>query len=874
MRVRHPALAQICFFTLVVLMLTALLPGGAAATEAPPATDLTYLQTNGPSSPIAQGDWYTSTANGVGPGYHYYDITIPCGWPTTTPVYVDLFSPEMVVDAIGDEVRVVPILPGYVESIADANNTVFELYGPGTTITLPNQPGPGAAGSVAAHTYAPLPTGETWRRFATINPATCGTYVLRAETQGDDENAWRVRVGTDNDSDPTNAPPPNYDNPDGLPGTNDEIQIGVRAGSYQNDAAPGTVDCLTLYEYVAPGQTSVTFHNFDMDNLGQVRYYAPSDAYDPANPAAGGVGGTISRSADTAGGNQGWNNGGTDILRVGDTITNPASGWWKIVTCINGNNQYIQEGQTAADAYYEQPPVPVMTVAKDDGVTLTAPGDQLTYTINYANTSNATANPGSATSVVLNDTIPPNTAYVSCTIAPADGTCSYDPAARVVTYTLSHTILPGAKGSVQVTVQVDAGVANGAPVVNNVTLDYKDSMGNLFPREKATDTDTVQLTPALPVMTVAKSDGVTVTAPGNSLTYMIDYANTSGAVATNAVLKDTIPANTTYVSCAFVAPATGVALCSQAGGVVTFALAGDVAPGTGGQVKVTVTVNAGAVGTVDNTVALDYMDSLSNPRPTRHASDQDLIASPDLRLTKDASSITIRPGELITYTLTYLNDSDVTATGVVIAETVPVGTHAVAAGGTPGWSCPDNSAAGTSCTLSLGTVIGRATGSVTFIVRVDRPLVGGLTQIDNTARISDDGTHGPDPTPANNAAATRRPPTAITLQGFTISATPTGMLLKWTTGIELNSLGFQLYRSASASRSDAVLVTPQLILARGGVMGGANYSFLDTSAANGVSYSYWLVERQNGGGSSEFGPVRPASLSNGTNKIFLPLVLR
>ena len=1126
MRAYTLVLGRVCsFFTLVVFLLIALTPGGAAAIEAPPPSAnlaATYLQTNGPTSPIDKGDWYTSNGNGAVVGYHYYEITVPCSWPPTAPVYVDLFSPGMVVDSVSDEIR-----PGPPNVLGSANNTSFELYAPGTIVTLPNLPAPTAA----ATTYTPVATGEAWKRFATLPaPVACGTYVLRAETQGDDENAWRVRVGTDNDTDPTNAPPTNYDNPDGVVGTDDEILIGVRAGSYQNNAVVD--DCLTLYEYVAPSQPSITFNNFDMDSAGSVRYYAPADVYDPL----GLVGGTLG----TRSGSSIWNGvGGGLAARVGNVIAAPATGWWKIVTCIGGNNQYIQEGQTASTAYFTQPPIPAMTVAKDDGLTLVAPGDNVTYTITYTNTSSGST-AGSANQVVIKDTIPANTTYVSCSIPAADGTCNET--GGIVTYTLAHHVTPGATGSVQVTVQVKAGVANGNTVVNNVTLDYKDSLGNAYLQQNASHTDTVQL---IPVMTVTKTDGKTLTAPNENLTYTITYTNTasgpSAGPATNVVLQDTLPSNTSYVnSCAFVAPATGtctytfvggiitvnlagivapgasgqvtmmvkvnagVAIgdsvvnnvtltykdtagnaktpvsasdtdivqsplmtvtktdgtlltapnesltytitytntasgpsagpaanvvlqdtlptnttyvscsipvadgsctqangvvtytlshtvipgasgqvqttvtvnagvasgdsvvntvtlnykdtagnaktpviasdtdtvqspvmtvaktdgktltatgdsltytitytntasgpsagpaanvvlqdtlptnttyvscaipvadgsCSQANGVVTYTLSHTVAAGASGQVQTTVTVNTGTISTVVNTVTLNYKDSAGNAKTPVSASDTDQIVGPDLRLTKDASSTTIVAGQPITYTLTYLNNSAVTASGVVIAETVPVGTHFVAAGGTSGWSCPDNAAAGTACRLSLGTLVGNATGSVTFIVRVDKPFPTGLTQIDNTASISDDGTHGADPTPVNNVAATKKPPTAVTLTSFSADRQTKGVWLNWTTGSELNSLGFQIYRSTSGNRSDAMLVTPQFIVSRGTGASGASYSFLDQNTEAGASYHYWLIEQDIGGGSSEFGPVQITGLRSSPYQIFLPLILR
>ena len=81
--------------------------------------------------------------------------------------------------------------------------------------------------------------------------------------------------GNDNDADPNNATPANYDNPDGVAGTNDELVIGMAQVSFQQNS--GAVACQTFYEYTTPGQASVTFNNFDMDGNTRLRYYAPGD---------------------------------------------------------------------------------------------------------------------------------------------------------------------------------------------------------------------------------------------------------------------------------------------------------------------------------------------------------------------------------------------------------------------------------------------------------------------------------------------------------------------------------------------------------------------------------------------------------------------
>lgn len=441
--------------------------GTSSAVVVPPAGGF-YIQSSGPNAGPGIGDWYSSTPAGAGNGYNYLLITVPCGWPPATPLYVDLFSPE--INAAGaavssDEPRG-----------AGSDSTQFELYGPGASVGPGyNLPAPGAG--IVQTTYTPQPAPESWLRFATLSPVACGSYVLRSAVigAGDDDNGWRVRVGTDNDGDPNNALPANSDDFDGLPGTNDEIVVGQVQITYQHSL--GGVACLTLFEFVAPSQPSVTFNNFDMDGNTRVRYYAPSAVLDPTGQTGGTVG-TLSTNAM-------WN-GGVGLARGGDTIANPESGWWRIVSCLSSVNQFIQEGQNVVGAYYSEPPTPALAIGKDDGITVAPAGGALTYTVTVTNTSSG-AGAGAALAVVITDTIPVNSTYQSCAIvAPATGTCTQS--LGVVTATLNNWINAGSSAAIRVTVTVNAG-ATGT-ISNDVRARYKDALGNPFAEVTASDVDT------------------------------------------------------------------------------------------------------------------------------------------------------------------------------------------------------------------------------------------------------------------------------------------------------------------------------------------------------------------------------------------------
>jgi uncharacterized repeat protein (TIGR01451 family) len=96
---------------------------------------------------------------------------------------------------------------------------------------------------------------------------------------------------------------------------------------------------------------------------------------------------------------------------------------------------------------------PVLTISMTDAPDPVAPGSNITYTLAYANTGNS-----NASGVVLSDTLPANTTFVSAT---GGGTAS----TSVVTWSIG-TLNAGASGSVQLVVQVDSSLTNGTVVTN------------------------------------------------------------------------------------------------------------------------------------------------------------------------------------------------------------------------------------------------------------------------------------------------------------------------------------------------------------------------------------------------------------------------
>src|SRR5207244_7133118 len=97
--------------------------------------------------------------------------------------------------------------------------------------------------------------------------------------------------------------------------------------------------------------------------------------------------------------------------------------------------------------------VPILSISKTDAPDPVNAGGSITYTLSYSNTGNA-----NASGVVVTDTIPANTTFVSAT---AGGTL----AAGVVTWNIG-ALNVGSSSSVQLMVQVASPLANGTLITN------------------------------------------------------------------------------------------------------------------------------------------------------------------------------------------------------------------------------------------------------------------------------------------------------------------------------------------------------------------------------------------------------------------------
>ncbi|NYE35991.1 putative repeat protein (TIGR01451 family) [Nocardioides cavernae] len=256
---------------------------------------------------------------------------------------------------------------------------------------------------------------------------------------------------------------------------------------------------------------------------------------------------------------------------------------------------------------------------------------------------------------------------------------------------------------------------------------------------------------------------------GDVVEYSMTFSNVGDDAATNTVLTDPVPANTTFVPGSirvtaganqgtktdatdadqgeYVAASRTVRVRLGTGASGT--AGGTLAPSATTTVAFRATVTpAGAGTTLTNTASLSYRAATIGRDYTYNTAE---VATPvseqaDVAITKTASPEPVTAGNQVTYNLAVRNNGPNPASGVQVVDTLPAGVTYVSSNPSSG-SC---SISGQTLTCGLGTIANAATATVSVVVRV--PPGSDATSVTNVARVSTT-TSDPDAT-NNNASAT------------------------------------------------------------------------------------------------------------------------
>ncbi|WP_116366468.1 isopeptide-forming domain-containing fimbrial protein [Parahaliea mediterranea] len=261
----------------------------------------------------------------------------------------------------------------------------------------------------------------------------------------------------------------------------------------------------------------------------------------------------------------------------------------------------------------------------------------------------------------------------------------------------------------------------------------------------------------LPGLEFVKSASTSSAIPGELITYTLTVTNSGEGALTDLVLRDTPESHAQLQPGSLVAsnPMAVIESGNDAGDTEIVLRLSELGAGASlsveYQVRVPLPYPDGSVATgiaqrlvnqalVDSAQTLERLSDDPATSAEGDATVVSVVADPILRLAKDDGVASSVPGATLTYALTFSNAGDQDASGVVLTEVVPAYTRFNASGSTAGWSCPNGAVAGSVCELVVsGGLGGGASGEAYFAVDIAPGLPAGVSQVENTARISEDG---------------------------------------------------------------------------------------------------------------------------------------
>ncbi|MEP7359032.1 MAG: hypothetical protein ABI847_17410, partial [Anaerolineales bacterium] len=241
------------------------------------------------------------------------------------------------------------------------------------------------------------------------------------------------------------------------------------------------------------------------------------------------------------------------------------------------------------------------------------------------------------------------------------------------------------------------------------------------------------------MLSISKVDSPDPVKAGSNLTYTLTVLNTGDLAATQVVVTDTVPANTTFVSCG------GGTSCANNGGVVVWHVA-DQAPSASAQLTLVVAVS-GSLTDIDVITNSGYQADSAETEPTTGEPVTTNVTTanlPQLSISKTAAPALAIADGVITYSLTVHNAGLAAATAVTVTDQVPAGTTYVSCSGA---TCAQ--VAGT-VTWVVGNVGAGGTIQLQMVVHVEAGTRAGTRIINSTYAVDSAETN-----PVNGSPVTK-----------------------------------------------------------------------------------------------------------------------
>jgi uncharacterized repeat protein (TIGR01451 family) len=382
-------------------------------------------------------------------------------------------------------------------------------------------------------------------------------------------------------------------------------------------------------------------------------------------------------------------------------------------------------------------------------MTASATTDQVAEDITSTNAV-SNAGPAAATAVSLSDEIPAHTTFRSLS-APAGWTCETPAVGGTGTVSCSTSSLAANNAAVfTLVVRVDANTIPGTAVVNTATVGAEGSPDPDSSDNTSSFSVTVVQPPSADLsLTKTANDEVT---PGSAITYAITVTNEGPSEATNVVVTDQVPANTTFASATASTGSSVTAPSAGGTGTVRATWAGPIAAGEQVTLTIVVSVNDGVPDqtTISNTASVTSDSTDLNTANNQATATTTVTNTPnagmaDISITTSSVPSTVDTGTFITYTITVHNNGPDTAEGVVVMGSTPDGTRLVSIDTTQGTTSGTAPGGQGPYTVDIGEIPNGGTVTITVVVNV---IAGGGTSVINSAAVSSTTV---DPIAGNNA---------------------------------------------------------------------------------------------------------------------------
>ena len=386
-----------------------------------------------------------------------------------------------------------------------------------------------------------------------------------------------------------------------------------------------------------------------------------------------------------------------------------------------------------------------LSVTKDDGAVSVSPGGRLTYTITVTN--NGT---DAATNVIVTDALRAGLAGFNSALSTPGATLTkagvvYNIPSIAVGQTVVFTIVADLNPT------APAGVTAFTNVVTVTHADLDPTPGD----NTATDSDALV---AAPDYSISKTDNRTSARPGDTVVYTIVVANHGDQGGAGVIVRDTFARG---IFSSVVASNGGVV--DLAAGTVTWNLASLPA---GETLTLTLTAQVNSIfgdinATPGNRLISDVATVTDNgkngadstPANNSASDEDDLVATPELRITNTDGVVSAVPGELLTYNVVAENGGCHNSHGTVVVNTLPPGVTLVSmTSANPGLT-GEAQVVGNQIVWTFTRAL--APGEkVAFqiVVRVNADMAD-RTILPNLATIMDDGRYGPDAVNPNDNTA-------------------------------------------------------------------------------------------------------------------------